>query len=192
VNGSGAPCSRRPVPAFFVLFAALACCHSRCSGLGALRRGETPGEALPAMATDCPDGLARCRGGIVEVSRLAAIERPCRAPPAQCLCPWARVASCPGACVVDDVEVVLAPSLGPAQLCAPDEHAAPIARPTTVLPPAASCEGALYRCAQGVVAPCRERSAGAVCARGCIGEGATVDEGVPVTVEQAAAILCVR
>ena len=71
---------------------------------------------------DCPDGLARCVGGAVEVSHVARIPRPCppSSRPEDCQCPWEAVETCPRGCTEDGTEVVTPPDRAAARLCAPD------------------------------------------------------------------------
>jgi hypothetical protein len=59
--------------------------------------------------------------------------------------------------------------------------------------PAVACdEGQLYRCAGGLVVACSDSVALVACARGCISEGAAIDDDETVTREAAFAILCSR
>ena len=164
---------------------------SRADVLG-LGTGRTT-DAIFVNGIDCPDGLARCREGYVEVSRLATIEQPCRRPAAQCLCPWERIGSCPIGCVAERVEIVAEPSMASGQLCAPQADAGPIAQSTGAFAPRASCEeGQLFRCAKGVVIACHGGAPNATCLRGCFADGAAVNDDEPVADWAAVAILCAR
>ena len=145
-------------------------------------------------AVDCPDGLARCEAGEVEVSRLAAIPQPCKGQPKDCACPWERIATCPGeVCVADGVELVVERSHAAAQLCAPGADAGPLslAPPPGALPTTPCDEGELYKCAGGNVVGCSANAVLAQCLRGCAAEGTGIDE-EGVDREAAVAILCSR
>lgn len=169
-------------------------CDGRCSrdiADAAKQRGAF--EGIPLNAIDCPDGLARCRDGRVEVSRLAAIRRPCAGPAVQCACPWEQIATCSTSCVVENVEVVMEPPLASTQLCAPSPDAAPWTSFEEGAGGCGSCrEGQLFRCAQAEVRACRGAAQSAACLRGCAVEGAAIDEGEPAAFEAAVAILCAR
>ena len=141
---------------------------------------------------DCPDGLARCTGGLVEASRLAILPQPCRGSPEQCTCPWERLAECHRGCVADGLEVVVEREKASAQLCAPEADAGATARILAVTSPSGCEEEDLFRCAGGAVVSCSESAVVAICARGCSVEGASIDRGQPVSREAAFAILCSR
>jgi hypothetical protein len=151
------------------------------------------GPSTPAMnAIDCPDGLARCSGGVVQVSRLASIPLPCTGPVEHCTCPWERATECELACAVDDVEVVLEAAKAGRQLCAPPQDATPFVRAMHAAATVGCDEEELYRCAAGAVVACAEKAVVATCVRGCATEGGSVGgEGV-VSREAAFAILCSR
>ncbi len=175
----------------------LAGCERGCArtwfeahGVGSEGRQPLPG-AGALNAVDCPDGLARCNGGVVEVSRLARIAQPCRGTPEQCACPWERLRECEQGCVVEGVEVVAERGKAATQLCAPAADAGAIARPLAVTPPA----GATRSSSTGARAAPSWRARNAVvgtCVHGCVAEGASVEDDVPVTREGAFAILCAR
>jgi hypothetical protein len=162
-------------------------CQRGC-GWGWLREQGVGGGPLPAdpgavalSGVDCPDGLARCIEGQVEVSRLAKLARPCRGPEGVCSCPWEPIGSCARGCVVDGLEVLMDRGLATTQLCLPELDAG---RPAAVSQPArvatATCdEGELYRCTAGEVIDCDARSVIASCSRGCSAEGAAVDDTSP-------------
>jgi hypothetical protein len=162
-----------------------------------------PPEALPIRAIDCPDGLARCVGGTIEVSRVARIVQPCSGGPEskQCACPWDAVDTCPRGCASEGTEIIASADRASARLCAPDPLN-PVAVPATGLAaPADACEGGdddTYRCVRALVVACPETSVGAAtptviatCLRGCVAEGESVgqDETNP---EAATRILCAR
>jgi hypothetical protein len=154
-----------------------------------------PPGAAPLDAVDCPDGLARCAGGVVEVSRLARIPQPCTGPPERCACPWERVADCDRGCAAEGVEVVIPRSLAPVQLCAHtrDAGALTIAPPQPGEAPRRGCdEGQLYRCVGGDVIACHDNAVAARCVHGCFADDAALDDDVPVSREAAFAILCSR
>ena len=143
----------------------------------------------PPMAIDCPDGLARCSGGIVEVSRLMTIPQPCKGTPEQCSCQWDRGGECEQGCVADDVEVVVDRPLT-AQLCAPTVDAGPLTRPGSQV---AECdEDTLFRCTGGAVVSCLDHAVVAFCQHGCFQEGTDIGGEVPLSREAAFAILCSR
>ena len=182
----------------FLLILSLAGCERGCArswfeerGLGSEGRRPPPG-AGALNAVDCPDGLARCNDGIVEVSRLAMISQPCRGTPEQCACPWERVGECDRGCVVDGLEVVAERDKASTQLCAPEPDAGVIARTLPVTSPSGCDEEQLYRCAGGAVVACAERAVVGMCVRGCVSEGASVGGELAVSREAAFAILCSR
>jgi hypothetical protein len=155
--------------------------------------GRRPPPGAGALnAVDCPDGLARCTGGIVEVSRLTAIPQPCRGTPEQCACPWERAGECDRGCVVDGLEVVMERPRARAQLCAPEVDAGGSARVLAVTSPGRCEDEQLYRCAAGAVVACAEGAVVAMCNRGCVAEGAFVGDEQPVSREAAFALLCSR
>jgi hypothetical protein len=143
-------------------------------------------------AVDCPDGLARCSDGVVEVSRLAMIPQPCRGSAEQCTCPWERLRECEQGCVVEGVEVVLERGKALAQLCAPPPDAGPMARALSTTAPGGCEDEELYRCAGGAVVGCADHTVVGMCLQGCAVEGASVGVDMPVTREGAFAILCSR
>ena len=157
--------------------------------------------ALAANVVDCPDGLARCSGGSVEVSRLAMIPQPCRGPQSVCACPWESVAACERGCVVEGLEVVMDRAQAMAQLCAPEVDAvlagppAGDGGPERAMDLVGCDEGQLYRCASGRVVDCAVHTAVASCVGGCSEESAFIEDGIEVHVvtrEAAFAILCSR
>jgi hypothetical protein len=157
--------------------------------------GEPPSSgkgSLPLNAIDCPDGLARCSGGVIEASRLARIPQPCQGRPEACTCPWDRVGDCDRGCVADDVELVIPRERALPQLCAPDRDAGAFTRGPAGEVPRGCDEGQLYRCAAGSVVACHENAVVATCVRGCFEEGAAIDEDEPIEREAAFAILCSR
>ena len=159
----------------------------------AAEKAAPGGAGSPAMnAIDCPDGLARCSGGVVQVSKLASIPLPCTGPVEHCTCPWERAMECNAGCVADDVEVVLDVTRAGRQLCAPPRDAAPTVRALPTPSPAACEEEQLYRCVGGGVVACAENALVATCVRGCVTEGAALDRDVAVSREAAFAILCSR
>ncbi len=143
------------------------------------RGGErAPGPASFGEAeVDCPDGLARCMGGVVQVSRLARRPSPCRGSPESCACPWAVLDRCPSAaCVADGLTTALPVNRAAKQLCAPGPVSAPFSRPgppsNSVLPPLPeACEAAAFVCLGALVVAC-EPSPRAVgtCIAGCTPE----------------------
>ena len=145
-----------------LLAAALCGCERGCARTWAERRGVGEKAAFrnglgPPRATDCPDGLARCTGGVVETSRLAAIPEPCQGPPESCACPWERAGECGGACVAEGAEIVVDRARALAQLCAPGPGGGDLARP--ISQPADCDEDTRYRCSGGAVVSCAEHRA---------------------------------
>jgi hypothetical protein len=168
-------------------------------------------QPFPLNAVDCPDGLARCRDGVVEISRLFSYPVPCTGPAERCTCPWDRLSPCDHGCVAEEIELALPRDRAFSQLCAPSPSQ-PVARApvagTTV--PKAACDGELYRCVAGNVVACasddgtsaaspqrgqHQDDAGpavvATCAHGCADEGDFLDDG-RITRDQAALLLCRR
>jgi hypothetical protein len=145
-------------------------------------------------AIDCPDGLARCSHGSVEASRLAAVALPCRGPENACACPFEHVAVCELGCVADGVEILIDRGRAAAQLCRPDSDArsADPWSPQRATEIGTCDDGQLYRCAEGAVLDCHSHAIIAACRRGCFGEGAFIDDEVPIGREGAFAILCSR
>jgi len=214
-SAAGRPFVRAIATAAFALV--LGGCERGClstwlAELGVGRPSATPPKgALPLSGVDCPDGLARCVGGVVEVSRASHYTLPCADPQAGCMCPWDSLGPCPLGCAADGVEVVVPPERALAQLCATDP-ASPVARPIapTAMPPGA-CDDVresteppttpagpstpdenVYRCLASIVVACSSsggRKAVAACVRGCFHDGDTVDE-EEADPDEAARILC--
>jgi hypothetical protein len=142
---------------------------------------------------DCPDGLARCNGGVVQVSVAARRPAHCSGNAEVCACPWAVVASCSGVCVADGVEAFLPSDRASAQLCAPAPDAAVFARPAmaagTLPPLGEACEGEGVACLGSTVARCEPtpRLLGS-CVRGCSTSGLVGANGLAD--DQVMAILC--
>jgi hypothetical protein len=179
----------------FLLIISLSGCERGCArawfeehGVGS--EGRKPAGSPALNATDCPDGLARCSEGVVEVSRLAMIPAPCRGTAEQCSCPWERVTECERGCVVDGLETVAGRSEAVTQLCAAPPDAGAFARPLHA--PAGCEDGQLFRCSGGQVVSCAEGAVVGACARGCFAEGAALGDELPVSREAAFAILCSR
>jgi hypothetical protein len=184
----------------FLLLLGLLGCERGCARRwfeekGAEPQGTTivPSGAAPiGPAIDCPDGLARCNGGVVEVSRLATIPQPCKGSPERCACPWERAGECGAECVLDGLEVVVERARATTQLCAPAPDAGLLATPLAAPTPAACDDEQLYRCVGGVIVACSDRSIVATCVHGCSVEGAAIGDDLPVAREAAYAILCSR
>jgi hypothetical protein len=144
-------------------------------------------------AIDCPDGLARCVDGVVEVSRLATIPQPCNqvgAGAAACACPWERAGDCDRGCVAEEATFVVDRDKALAQLCAPPPDAGPKVLPA--LQPSDCDEAVLYRCAGGAVVACEQHTVVGRCERGCATEGGDIGVDVNIDREGAFAILCSR
>jgi hypothetical protein len=184
----------------FALPAVLAGCERGCArswlnehGVGGESRAARPSGGSPSLnGIDCADGLARCSGGVVEVSRRAVLPQPCHGTPEQCACPWERVGECERACVADGVEAIVDRDRALPQLCAPEPDAGSVVLPAAGDPPRGCDEGQAYRCEGGAVTACRENAVVARCASGCVVEGAGLDDDAPVSREAACAILCSR
>lgn len=168
------------------------CARSWLGEHGVGQGSSSSGPAAMLNAVDCPDGLARCSEGAVEVSRLASIPQPCKGPSERCACPWERVGECPHACAADGTEVVMDRRVALVQLCAPLGDAGIVAMSGVGISPHGCDEGEAYRCSGGVVVACAANASVASCARGCVAEGASIEDDVPMTREAAFAILCLR
>jgi hypothetical protein len=186
-----------------------ACLPLAAATLGGCRRGASPeGPALRAFvaeggaslsvvnAIDCPDGLARCREGNVEVSGLATIRQPCAGPPSRCGCPWERIATCDRGCVADGVELVMERPYAPRQLCATEARRDGVTWLTspsrqTLAPPRCD-EGELYRCSAGQLISCAAHAVVGFCEHGCVAEQSAISDDDAVSREAAFAILCSR
>jgi hypothetical protein len=160
----------------------------------------TPVQLL--QGTDCPDGLARCVGGSVEVSRVKRVPRPCPATfkPEDCVCPWEEIEACTLGCAAEGAEVVVDPARAVAQLCAPDP-AHPVARPAPgAVAPRGVCDAAGYRCVASLVVVCADSASGdggldahvvGACIHGCFQEGELLGE-EEAELGAATRILCAR
>ena len=158
-----------------------------------VRGGQVkPPAASPLTAVDCPDGLARCSAGVVEVSRLTSIPQPCKGSSEECACPWDRLGECERGCVADELDVVVERGAALRQLCAPSPEAGAVARVLASPPPSRCDEEQLYRCAGSSIVSCAEHAVVGICTRGCTSEGASLEGDNPVTREAAFAILCSR
>ncbi|HEY3818596.1 MAG TPA: hypothetical protein VGL81_15585 [Polyangiaceae bacterium] len=181
------------VLAFFLFGCERGCARSWFEEHGVARDGRREAPGSPALnAVDCPDGLARCNDGVVEVSRLAMIAQPCHGSPEQCRCPWERVQECDRGCAAEGLTIVAEREKGRAQLCAPEADAGVSARALAVTSPGQCEEDELYRCSAGAVVSCAESAVVGMCVRGCFTEGASIDREIAVSREAAFAILCSR
>lgn len=155
---------------------------------------------LDLTGTDCSDGLARCTGGQVMVSRAAHVPSPCggrgeRGP--ACACPWDVRGRCASGCAVEGLEAIASPDAAMAQLCRARE---PVARPRAPTdPPASVCARTGVACVDGIVVACaaigRPAETLGVCLYGCesgVGLPDDVSPGAPAIADGAAAILCRR
>lgn len=149
---------------------------------GCLRLAHEGPDAAALMAplsgTDCPDGLARCRGGVLERSRLAVLPAGC----ASCACPWTAMGACERGCVEDGIVVEEGAA---SQLCAPPPGAEDVLAASGTVPE--GCDGS-FVCRGGLVVRCADRALVASCARGCA--AASLDDAV--TPLAAAFVLCAR
>ncbi|HEY1691171.1 MAG TPA: hypothetical protein VGG39_03365 [Polyangiaceae bacterium] len=185
----------------FLFLLSLSGCERGCArtwlGEHGVGRGGEPTRPVPPgaqafNAIDCPDGLARCSGGVVEVSRLATIQQPCRGTPQECSCPWEREGECDRGCVADDLVVVVDQDAALRQVCAPEADATPVARLLPTPPPSSCDEDVLFRCAGNAIVACADHAVVAVCAKGCVSDGASLGDDVSVSREAAFALLCTR
>jgi len=189
-----------------VLALALAGCEKGClatwfrdHGVGGSGPGGSGGEAprFDLGGTDCSDGLARCVGGRVEISRAAHLPHPCTTREGKaCTCPWEPGPTCATGCASEGTEIVASVELATLQLCRPD---APVVRPYLPGDPPVSgvCDAAGFTCIDGVLRACeaatKSIAAAGVCLHGCEPRvGLPSDHGDPTTLDGAAAILCAR
>jgi hypothetical protein len=139
--------------------------------------------SVPLLGVDCPDGLARCTDGVVQVSRGYSYPTPCKGlPPDRCTCPWIDVGSCERGCVLDSLEIAIPAVRAVEQLCAPPGWDGGLPAFADEPPPQAevsggACEGELYRCAGGAVIRCGDPPTPvATCRHGCTDDGASLDD----------------
>jgi hypothetical protein len=176
----------------------LAGCERGCAKSWLAERGigespkTSPSAIVPLNALDCPDGLARCRDGVVEVSVLATIPHPCAGAPESCVCPWTQLGTCGHACTVDGLELVVEREHAEAQLCAPAAADA-LSRAPDATTPLVPCDVRGYRCDGNVLEQCDDDGATpralAVCTHRCAEPGGVIDAD-GVTGDQAVALLC--
>ncbi len=178
-------------------------------GGGESPRVLVPGPLAPSRlevgglgGTDCSDGLSRCADGRIEVSLSSHVPYPCAASevPGSCACPWQATAACPGACVLDGLEVLAHEDVARVQLCAPlpTKRDAGVRRSVPIEeaePKIAPCADEGISCAKGIVRSCESAGALArvvvVCRFGCA-PGIVVEPGDLLTNDGAEAILCRR
>jgi hypothetical protein len=114
-----------PAAALVGLVATASGCERGCATRWT-RRAQTATASTAAFqpALDCPDGLAQCVGGVVEVSELARIPMPCSKTEGhgQCECPWKTVAECPHGCLADGTVIVAPADRATATLCLDPLH----------------------------------------------------------------------
>ncbi len=155
------------------------------------RNGGAGADPLDLRGTDCPAGMARCTGGVVEASRAFHVPDLCPRGEA-CTCPWVRVDACKRGCVKEGLSLPLDAARARVQLCRPDVGgSAPveIVAPAAEAPPA--CEPG-WICAAGHVWRCGASSTPvARCTLGCATDPRALDE--EVTDEDTATfLLCAR
>lgn len=179
-----------------LLVVGLSACQKGCAktwfekhGVG--EPGGAPRGGGAVHAVDCPDGLARCTDGVVEVSRLATIQQPCSKAEG-CTCPWERAGDCLGTCVASGATVVVDRSKALRQLCAPAGDDPPVSRSTPPQPADCGDDPVLYRCTGGDVVSCADHALVAHCLRGCVAAGGEIGDDSPMPREAAFAILCSR
>jgi hypothetical protein len=151
--------------------------------------------------TDCSDGLARCVGGRVEISRAAHVPDPCGGPGESrgeaCTCPWDVVGRCDTTCAVEGLEVLARAELARVQLCRSRTQVARPRLPTDPQPRVCAHEGVV--CRDGLVEACARAGLPstvlAVCSYGCqpaVGMVDDVTPGARAIADGAAEILCRR
>jgi hypothetical protein len=178
---------------------ALAGCERGCiwKWLGDHKMGDQQSPirgSLVPQEVDCPDGLARCDKGVIQVSRTFRHPDPCQGSVEQCSCPWVRLGACVAGCAADGVMTEMAADRALSQLCVPQGAASFATGPRADVPAAsgASCdEEAFYSCVESAVVACHPLRSVAVCSYGCMSEGATLDV-ENLTTQAAVAILCAR
>ncbi len=191
-------------PLILLCLACLPACERGClwRALTSTEERTAPGGAwLGLNEVDCPDGLARCSGGVVQTSVGARRPSPCHGTAEACACPWTVADRCPDglACVADGLELPAALEMGVTQLCSPSPLSPPVARPAAADAPldlaeTRSCDGEAFACVGSHVVACTPaaRVVG-TCAKGCASEtglgGALAER---LNDRQASAILCAR
>ena len=184
---------------------------------------DQPSQAWFGMGeVDCPDGLARCSGGVVQRSLVARRPSPCRGNPESCACPWTLVDRCEGECVADGLEIATPADRAVSQLCVATPGSSPFARPTESpeghgdpgtasrdasarsSPPvalaafASACEGEAFVCLASSVVACGKSPAVPLSLVGTCTSGCALDAALGGAVAerlqapQALALLCAR
>jgi hypothetical protein len=174
----------RSAAVLILLLPLLGGCDRGCGGPAGRAGGAAPSASLQLDLVDCPDGLARCEGGEVMVSRLARI-------PSTTACPWESLGTCATRCLVEGLVVDLPKARAKPQLCAAPPSAPPAWLPPATESPLFGCEEGEFRCSANVVRRCSgnvQRTV-ATCVDGC----AEVSEGIEAdSVDAAAGVLCKR
>lgn len=161
--------------------------------------GDGGAGSIDLAGTDCPDGLARCSEGRVEVSVAGHVPHPCAKPRERgggCECPWVAAGTCASGCVKDGLEVVATAEVARVQLCQASP-AEPVLRPVLATESTAVsiCADDGVTCADGLVRTCAVRGQPvrlvAGCANGCA-SGIAIEPGDLTTGDGPAAILCRR
>jgi hypothetical protein len=152
-------------------------------GVGADHGSPTEPGSVRLHEVDCPAGLARCVGGIVQMSRAFRHPEPCKGSPEACACPWQIEGRCSGGCVADDIAIPFTRVQALAQLCTPGAGDPTVGGPPPLgTPPPMVCGDERYRCSGSTVVSCdasRAASQGrivAFCTRGCVEEGTALDD----------------
>ena len=184
--------------------ALLPACERGCAWRALSRAGLTGDTSGPSTARlgigeiDCPDGLFRCKGGVIQASELARRPAHCRGTAEACACPWALAGRCDTTCVAEGLEVVLPDVRAAAQLCAPEPGGPPFARPpapgAALTPLGGACDAEAFVCLGSVVVGCRPTPrVVATCASGCV-SGQPLGGAIEPTLNdaQAVAVLCSR
>jgi hypothetical protein len=162
-------------------------------GVGADHGPTEPG-SVRLHEVDCPPGLARCVGGVVQMSQAFRHPEPCKGSPEACACPWQIVGRCDTRCVSDDVSIPFTPGQALTQLCTPGAGDPAVGNPPPMGTPApVACGDERYRCSGSKVVSCGagDTKIVAFCARGCVEEGTTLDDEA-VSDASAVLLLCAR
>jgi hypothetical protein len=145
-------------------------------GVGGDHESPTSPGSLRLHEVDCPAGLTRCVGGVIEVSEASRHPDPCKGSPESCLCPWTAAGRCDGSCVVNDLALPFTVAQARAQLCATGATDPAVALPPPLgAAPAARCDER-YRCTGSNIIDCNLSRVVATCTRGCVEEAITLDE----------------
>jgi hypothetical protein len=166
------------------------------SELRTLGVGAPPQEKDWLGVVDCPAGLSRCVGGVVQTSLSARRPRDCKESGegrAACQCPWSAVSRCPGPCAADGIELAVDGDAS-TQLC-PAEDVAQFAQRALCNSAQGSlssdppdCEGESYVCSSSRVVACADRRVLGTCSIACA--ELSVDAHVALSDDTVLSLLC--